>query len=310
MFSNAVANVFTMSAFNTALTINKMPYLPFMFKSALYKRNAGEFMKKNLNMDNVCLCEKITLLDLVEFFVVNPEQTKHLKMDEFTPVVEDMKEHKIIGSVRTSFALEYLKKVAESVLKETKESQKEGFLSELVQKFNSEITKHSGSHNHADDAANNCTAIFLKMPTRFIKFLDEIGKAECKYEFNAKDGIYEAPSGYSKDTALRDKFLSAIMLNQLDPTEVKVKDEYYLFLNLILKQMQVDWECPVLKYNSYPICVDVDTKLVKIHYLFQMLGIGAVFVCDMGSYIGKFSLPDFLNLRYSEPTAETSVAKK
>merc|ERR1712139_323683 len=93
MFSYAIANLFTMSAFNTAMTINKMPYLPFMYYSALYKRHVGDFMDPQSDV----MAEQGKLCDVLEFFA-----SKDLyQNDEFIPIVEDLDNNKIVGSVRS-----------------------------------------------------------------------------------------------------------------------------------------------------------------------------------------------------------------
>ena len=127
--SYAVANIFTMSAFNTAMTVTKMPYLPFMFTSALYKRTAGEFMDvKNESFD-----EDATLMDVIEFFA----NKDHFNNDEFIPVVENQENKKMVGSVRTWDILNYVRKVCEAIEVEAKE----GKTSELIMKFTSKLTQ-------------------------------------------------------------------------------------------------------------------------------------------------------------------------
>lgn len=101
MFSYAIANLFTMSVFSTAMTINKMPYLPFMFYSKLYREKVATYMKENHDS----LEENCQICDVIEFFA-------HREMysnDEFFPIVENKENMKIVGSVRSWNVLEYLK---------------------------------------------------------------------------------------------------------------------------------------------------------------------------------------------------------
>lgn len=99
-----IANIFTMSAFNTVLTIKKMPYLPFMFNSKQYKRVVGDFYEEISDI----LTEKITLFEVLKLYL----DKEVLQLDEFLPVVDNKKDRKIIGSVRTQNMLSYLKLVA------------------------------------------------------------------------------------------------------------------------------------------------------------------------------------------------------
>merc|ERR1711935_72911 len=64
MFAYAIANLFTMSAFNTAMTINKMPHMPFMFYSKLYKKKVREHMTETTDS----ITEKQTLADILGFY--------------------------------------------------------------------------------------------------------------------------------------------------------------------------------------------------------------------------------------------------
>merc|ERR1711963_766502 len=83
-------------------------------------------------------------------------------------------------------------------------------------------------------------------------------------------------------------------------TAITEKNEYYTFTKVVLNKMCPDWENPAIKFNSLPICVDEKTKLIKAHFLFQMLGVHAVYVAKRGRYQGKLTLDKFLNLRYTE----------
>lgn len=101
--ATGIANIFTMSAFNTNLAINKIPYLPFMFRSELYKKKVGEFSSEI----NSFMTEDSTIFDALSFFM----KQKVLRMDEFTPVVDSIKEKKVVGSVRTQNMLDYMRSV-------------------------------------------------------------------------------------------------------------------------------------------------------------------------------------------------------
>jgi hypothetical protein len=90
-----------MSAFNTAMTINKMPYLPYMFYSSLYKRNVADFMDQTTDSMN----EESCLIDILKFY----GKKKLFHNDEFIPVVDDETNLRIVGSVRSWNILEYIK---------------------------------------------------------------------------------------------------------------------------------------------------------------------------------------------------------
>lgn len=73
------------------------------------------------------------------------------------------------------------------------------------------------------------------------------------------------------------------------------------FLKNVLSVLPIDWDIPKLKFNKFPASVNTDSRLVQVHYLFQMLGVGVIFVVnDSNELHGKISREDFINLRYKE----------
>jgi len=76
-------------------------------------------------------------------------------------------------------------------------------------------------------------------------------------------------------------------------------DVLHDFLKSILKTLPIDWTVPKLKYTNHPASVHLDTKTVRIHYLFQMLGVSVIFiVTDNSRLYGKITREEFINLRY------------
>jgi hypothetical protein len=52
-----------------------------------------------------------------------------------------------------------------------------------------------------------------------------------------------------------------------------------------------------------PVVVNINAKLVKMHYLFQMLGVTVIYVINYnGDLVGEVSKEKFLNLRHSSST--------
>ena len=86
-------------------------------------------------------------------------------------------------------------------------------------------------------------------------------------------------------------------LNQEKPKNEKLNK----FLKNVLSVLPVDWNVHKLKFNRFPASVNLNSKLVQVHYLFQMLGVGVIFVVDDSNILyGKISREDFINLRYKE----------
>lgn len=146
------------------------------------------------------------------------------------------------------------------------------------------------------------------MPQRVIDLINELRDNRFQLDFT-KNGIKLSNKSKHLQSALKEKFMIAmkmvqIRINELEKgkasSKIKVKDEYYLFLRQFLVTMHVDWEHPEIKFNSYPICVDKSAKLIKVHYLFQMLGVDSMFVADRGKLIGRLKIETFLNYKYQD----------
>lgn len=102
-----------MSAFNTVLSINNMPYLPFMFTASQYKHRTGDHYEKI----KYVLTEKATVYDILGLLLAKEK----IIMNEFIPVVDNLVDRKVIGSVRTFDLIEYLKFVSIRIYEKLKE---------------------------------------------------------------------------------------------------------------------------------------------------------------------------------------------
>ena len=144
------------------------------------------------------------------------------------------------------------------------------------------------------------------MPERLIQLVTELKSNEYALNFTGNK-ITLKETGKGLQSALREKFSTAVKLIHIKKDEVvqkkkesqiKVLDEYFLFLRQFMVALDVDWQHPEIMFNSYPISVDESAKLIKIHYLFQMLGVDSMFVSRQGELTGRLKLESFLNIKY------------
>ena len=168
----------------------------------------------------------------------------------------------------------------------------------------------------AEDMEKSTMDKFKEMPKRFKRYIKELKSKEYILNLNKGQLVLESITKKKTDSALKEKFDNAMKILEIRQSEIKNKkpvskiehkDEYYLFLRQFFLSIDVDWEHPVINFNSYPIIVDTSAKLVKVHYLFQMLGIGSLFVSKKGKLIGRLTMEKFLNLRNEE--ANTTFKK-
>lgn len=80
-------------------------------------------------------------------------------------------------------------------------------------------------------------------------------------------------------------------------------ESHFSFFKDIMMKIKLDRTDSVLKLNPFPITVDWDTTVAKIHYLFQMLGVNVVYVVgEEHTVIGEITKSRFLSLRYQTPS--------
>ena len=293
--SYSIANLFSMSQFNTALTLSKMPYLPFMFYSSLYKKKVGEFMEEHtesFELDNTYIMDVLEFYGKKEFFITS----------EFIPVVENHNSMLMEGSVQTHDIIEYIIKIAGALSNEAEK----GTTSELVRKFTNKLNTINREENNENVPLKD---LFAKIPKHLEQWLLSLKQNCASIDFLAS-GL-TIVQGKGDTSGYEERFLNAIRKVRerahekaagSPPDPNRIIDEYYLFTKLVLYKMKIEWKHPIVRFNSYPICVDAGTKLIKVHYLFQMLGVKTIFVMKKGAIIGKIMLDKFLNLRYTQQT--------
>lgn len=103
------SNIFTMSFFDTVLTLKKLPYLPILFSSDIYKLRAKDICDY-LVYD--ILYENDSIYDLL--IVLNTRDA--IKFDDYIPVLKSKKCRKLIGAVRMLDCFEYLNKIGEKLM--------------------------------------------------------------------------------------------------------------------------------------------------------------------------------------------------
>jgi len=80
------------------------------------------------------------------------------------------------------------------------------------------------------------------------------------------------------------------------------KNSYFTFFKRVLSNEKLDLKDKTLQYNTFPICVEWNTKLIKIHYMFLTMGVSIVFVRSAeGKIIGRIKKTELISLRFKSP---------
>lgn len=104
----STANVFTKSFFDTVLTMKKLPYLPILFSSSIYKLEAYQVCE--FEFSNY-LKETATIYDLI--LLIN--RYDKINLNDQIPVIQNDKTRKLVGSVKLMDMLRYLEKVGDKL---------------------------------------------------------------------------------------------------------------------------------------------------------------------------------------------------
>jgi len=121
----STSNLFTKSFFDTVLTLKKLPYLPVLFSSDIYKLKAKQICQKS---KSEVLYEDDSIYDML--LVLNLKSS--IQPEDYIPVVKSKDNTKLIGAVRVKDCFEYLGKVGDK----------------LRDNFNNESSRYSNSINY------------------------------------------------------------------------------------------------------------------------------------------------------------------
>jgi Voltage gated chloride channel len=107
----STSNNFTMSIFDTVLTLKKLPYMPILFSSDIYKLRAKNIC---VSIDELILFKHTSVYELL--LVLNSYEA--INYDEYIPVLNNPESRKLVGAVRVVQCFEYLSKIGEKLIEE------------------------------------------------------------------------------------------------------------------------------------------------------------------------------------------------
>jgi hypothetical protein len=192
----STANIFTMSFFDTVLSMKKMPYMPILFSSDVYrdsagmdhvliKLTAGNYLQKN--------CSIYDMLVLINNYEV-------INFDEYIPVVESLEDTKLIGIVKVYHCLEYLSMIGDILVKEFSKKKK---LSKNLAVF-----KEKMEFDRILEVKNNLEGSykqFGKISQEFHGFINNMKKSEAHIHYGKLDTKHlihqQPPPGMARKTA-------------------------------------------------------------------------------------------------------------
>jgi hypothetical protein len=192
----STANIFTMSFFDTVLSMKKLPYMPILFSSDVYRDSAGmDHVLIKLTVGNY-LAKNCSIYDML--ILIN--NYENINFDEYIPVVESIEDSKLIGIVKVYHCLEYLSMIGDILVKEFSKKKK---LSKNLAVFKEKMefdrilevkTNLEGSYKQ-----------FGKISQEFHSFINNMKKSEAHIQYGKLDTkhlIHQQPApGMAKKTA-------------------------------------------------------------------------------------------------------------
>jgi len=314
LIGNAIVGVYTMSLFDTLLNIRKLPFLPVLYSSLWYKRIAAEIMQPT----KYVIHKQANLIDLLAILAEDPEINK----ENYIPVVESLENPVLIGSFTFNSALEYL--FAECADIESKVKTGTSHTNYSLKKYLNSLQMQQGAEVH-----NTGDSTVIKIGDDLRKYLQSLITLQTKYAYDKDGKIVEEKKLLGGESGVylnmgRNKTVASVIEEIKQESEKKKRydrehkgvsntgmrlskrslrgnpEEVFQYFRQVIFKKQIDLSHPALRCNSFPTTVRVDTKLVKVHYIFQMLGTSWIFVRGEKEHLkGYISKQAFLNLRYS-----------
>ena len=240
--------------------------------------------------------------------------------EDYIAVVESLDNPILVGSVKAGAMFDYIEMEIKDIEAKLESGNIQGDI--LIQRYFANLkTENAQEKNTAGDSN------VVKLSKDVMNYINELTPTEKSYTFTDDGQIFEEENliDVSKKgkRVMKDNrriYVKATIESII--TEIKEEadlvrraenkgrkmsrksmkgndDRYFQFFRQVIFRKEVRFDHVMLQYNSYPTNVRADTKLIKIHYLFQMLGTSWIFVRGENEHVrGIITKQAFLSLRY------------
>lgn len=277
------------------IAIRKLPYLPTFMLPEKGMRCVKD-ISKNIGSDFLFLDSN--LYDIFELLITKEE----VDCNEFIPIL-DKETRRIHSYVKLENCFEYMKSSIIDI---------ERIVIDRKEKISFQL--YSNLKQFVTDYGDNAHIIISK---RIWHFLKKITKKRYQYDIG-QFGSTIKKSQLSKDivklemnnlfvTSLNDANKEKELANAFfRDTEVKKKlrreenDLQKKMIMELLSNVKLNLSDPVLSVDCVPIIVDGNVKLIKVHYMFLMLGVSVIWIQQFnGTLLGKLTKEEFLKFKCS-----------
>lgn len=288
------ASFLNIGFFDMIISIRKLPYLPSCLTLA---QGMGEAYQTANPIGENYLYSQCTVLKIFELLVSRTE----ISVNEYIPIV-DSATFRIHSYLRLEDAFIYMKNFTISI--EDFLHSKKTAISNSLHRTLVDFQKEFGSESH------------LVITRRIRKFLERIRTKREKFVMGPMGrDVVSSPKvlftnpNYANilvtefrhsESQLVDRISMVFERDTIGMQKVEKEHEQNR-INMITELMSninIDFSDEQLKVNLMPVIVDEATPMVKLHYLFLMLGVPVIWIQKFnGQLTGKITKEDFLNFK-------------
>jgi Voltage gated chloride channel len=240
--------------------------------------------------------------------------------EDYVAVVESLETPILVGSIKAGAMFDYIEMEIKDIETKLESGNIQGDV--LIQRYFGNLKSENAQEKNTAGDSN-----VVKLGKDVMDYIHNLTPTEKTYNFTEDGQIYEEENlidvTSSKNKRKKDarklylKTTIESIINEikeeadmnrraenrgrrLSRKSMKGNDDrYFQFFRQVMFRKEVRFDHPVLQYNSYPTNVRSDTRLIKIHYLFQMLGTSWIYVRGENEHLrGVITKQNFLSLRY------------
>ena len=295
LFSFIVSTVFNIGFFDMLIAIRKLPYLASFMSPHKGRMEARDIAK---GLENNVLRHDSTLYDIFELLVMKTE----LKKNEFIPMV-DRETGQIQGFLSLESCLDYLKTFMieiDSILLNRRDRMSNR-LYETLKRF---------VHEHGQDApiiiSRKIRQYLRNITVRQDKFVmgqlanEKPKRADAHLDLQTTTSIFQLSDPRDSMARHTDRVTLAFerdTVGRMKAENQEMENRRQLVTEL-LSSIPIDFKDSKLSIEHFPVIVSESTKLIKVHYLFLMLGVDIIWVQSSKAVLmGKITKDDFLTFK-------------
>eukprot|EP01017_Pseudomicrothorax_dubius_P039955 TRINITY_DN6198_c0_g1_i3.p1 TRINITY_DN6198_c0_g1~~TRINITY_DN6198_c0_g1_i3.p1 ORF type:complete len:754 (+),score=127.83 TRINITY_DN6198_c0_g1_i3:57-2318(+) len=279
MIAYALGNVLTLSLFDAPLAMNRLPHLPLFLHQNLYNKTAADVCER----PTTYLTLATTIREAIEMF----NKSQSVNKASYIAVVNTTESFQLRGAIKVQNLINYLERMVEYEM--DLQHKREVFeILEIFENFDSIYEKEVGVEG--DSQVVDIKKKFTLSGIRPSQKPPAGGSPKVELTSNI-----EMQSMAQKKSATLERSSSARSISKPATRKLTLRSGDREYMLQILER-QIDLNSSLLNYNRSPMIITRETPLLKVQFLFVMLGCSTLFVVDDGILKGVITKEKFLKL--------------